>query len=198
MKVLTRVLLLSSLVVPATAFAADTYTIDPNHTAVVWSISHFGFSNPNGKFYQPEGTLVLDQEKPENSKVNVTFKIDNLTTGVVDLDKHLKSKDFFDAEQFPTATYVSDKVEVTGDDTAIVHGNLTLHGVTKPVDLNVKLNKIGDNFKNMPTAGFDASAVIKRSDFGISAYLPALGDEVKLAIQSEANILPAEKDASKE
>ena len=183
-----KALLLSSFLLPvSTAFAAETYTIDPSHTNVEWSIDHFGFSKPNGKFNAPEGSVTLDQAKPENSKVTVTFKTDNLTTGVPKLDEHLKTKDFFDVAQFPTATFTSDKVEVTGKDTALVHGNLTLHGVTKPITLNVHLNKVAENMMKKPTAGFSATATIKRSDFGISAYIPNLGDEVALNIQAEAN-----------
>ena len=186
---LRTALLLSSFFLPvcASAYAADTYNIDGSHTNVEWSIDHFGFSKPNGKFSAQEGQLVLDTAKPENSTVNVTFRIDSLVTGVAKLDEHLKSKDFFDAAQFPTASFASTKVEVTGKDTALVHGNLTLHGVTKPVTLNVHLNKMAPNMMKKQTAGFSAAATIKRSDFGISAYLPDLGNDIALNIQAEAN-----------
>jgi polyisoprenoid-binding protein YceI len=172
------------------AQAADTYVLDPSHTSVNWSINHFGFSNPSGKFASINGTLALDEIKPEESKVNATIEIANLFTGIAKLDEHLKSKDFFDSANFPTATFVSDKVELTGKDkdTARVSGLLTLHGYSKPITLVVKLNKIGDNMMKKKTAGFSATATLKRSDFGISTYLPGLGDEVKLVIESEANL----------
>ena len=134
------------------------------------------------------GTLTLDEKAPQNSSVSVTIPIDDLLTGVVKLDEHLKSKDFFDAETYPTATFVSSKVTLKGKDKAIVEGTLTLHGVSKPEVLNVTLNKIGENMMKKKTAGFSATTTIKRSDFGISAYLPMLGDEVKLYIESEANL----------
>jgi len=170
------------------AVAAETYTLDPMHTQVVWSINHFGFSNPSGKFALIEGTLTLDEVKPENSKVEATIKVANLVTGLDKLNEHLLSDKFFDATQFPTATFVSSKVELTGKDTAKVTGALTLHGITKQVALDVKLNKIGENMMKKKTAGFSATAVLKRSDFGMTTYLPALGDEVKIGIETEANL----------
>ena len=176
---------LTSFALPA--LAADTYTLDPMHTAVTWHLNHFGFSNPSGKFMNADGVGVLDQENPAASKVNITIPVAAIDSGVPKLDEHLKSKDFFDVEAFPTASFVSTKVEVTGENTAIVHGNLTLHGVTKPVDLDVKLNKLGENMMNKETAGFSATAMIKRSDFGIVMYLPALSDDVRLDIEVEAN-----------
>jgi polyisoprenoid-binding protein YceI len=118
----------------------------------------------------------------------VTIPLANLLTGIPKLDEHLASKDFFDAATYPTATFVSTKVTLTGKETAKVEGNLTVHGVTKPEVLHVTLNKIGENMFKKPTAGFSATATIKRSDFGLTTYLPALSDEVKLYIESEANI----------
>lgn len=169
------------------AAASETYTLDPSHSYVNWQISHFGFSSPTGKWYAT-GTLDLDKDKPQDSKVNVTINVADMVTGIPKLDEHLKSADFFDTAKYPKATFVSDHVQVTGKDTALVEGKLTVHGVTKPVTLKVKLNKAGvSQLNNKMTAGFTASTVIKRSDFGVSAYLPGLGDEVKLSIEVEAN-----------
>lgn len=169
--------------------AAETYKLDPMHTQVVWNINHFGFSNPAGKFASIDGTLVLDEAKPENSKVNATITIANLFTGLDKLNEHMLSPMFLDNAKFPTATFVSDRVVLTSATTATVSGTLTLHGVSKEVTLDVKLNKIGDNpIIKKKTAGFSATTVLKRSDFGITAYLPGLGDDVKIAIETEANI----------
>jgi polyisoprenoid-binding protein YceI len=179
-----------ALTLTTPAWAADSYTLDPMHTAVVWHINHFGFSNPSGKFMNAAGTLVLDQKNPGASKVTVTIPIATIDTGIAKLDEHLKSKDFFDADAFPTATFTSDKVDVTGKDTAAVHGVLTVHGVSKPLVLNVTLNKIGENMFKKPTAGFSATATLKRSDFGMTTYLPGLGDDIRLDIESEANLIP--------
>ncbi len=170
------------------AFAApETYALEATHTEVVFSWTHFGFSKPTAKFMNAVGTLVLDEAAPANSSVEVSFAIDGLNTGVAALDEHLKKPDFFDAAKYPTATFKSTKVDVTGKDTANVTGNLTIHGVTKPVTLAVKLNKIGANMKGVKTAGFSATGQIKRSDFGMGAYVPAVSDEIELVITAEAN-----------
>jgi polyisoprenoid-binding protein YceI len=187
MKRLFTLILFFSLLLIGTAEAADTYVLDPGHTYVLWRISHFGFSNPSGKWYA-NGTIILDETKPENSKLNVTIQTDSIDTGIPKLDEHLKSKDFFDVKQYPTATFVSDKIKMTGKDSAKVFGTLTLHGVSKPVVLDVKLNKLGISpISNKKTAGFSATTKLKRSDFDIKAYLPGLGDAVKIDIEAEAN-----------
>lgn len=168
--------------------APETYSLDSSHTNIDWRINHFGFSNPSGKFTKATGTLVLDEARPENSTVNMTLAVSDIVTGIPKLDEHLLGKDFFDAAQFPKATFASSKVTLTGKDTAKVDGMLTVHGVSKPVVLDVKLNKIGINMMKQKTAGFSATTTIKRSDFGMKAYLPDLGDEVTIHIESEANL----------
>ena len=183
------ILALAGVMLAGPALAApETYVLDSSHTNIDWRISHFGFSSPSGKFPNATGSLVLDEAKPENSKVNMTLPIADILTGVPKLDEHLKGKDFFDAAQFPKATFASTKVTLTGKDTAKVDGTLTVRGVAKPVTLDVKLNKIGMNMMKKKTAGFTATTTVKRSDFGMTAYLPDLGDEVTLHIESEANL----------
>lgn len=174
------------------AFAADTFTFDSNHTNITWRANHFGFSSPDGKFVGATGTLILDETTPANSKVEVSIPTTGLVTGLPRFDEHLKSADFLDVAKYPTATFVSDKVELTSQDTAKVSGMLTLHGVTKPVVLDVRLNKIGENPMNhLKTAGFSATGTIKRSEFGISAYVPNVSDEIELSFEVEANVQPA-------
>ena len=135
-----------------------------------------------------EGTLELDQDKIQNSKVNATIHVNEIVTGVAELDKHLRSEGFFNVKKFPIATFVSNKVDRAGKGKAIVHGTLTLHGVSKPVVLNVKLNKIGINpINNKITAGFTAYTTLKRSDFGLTELLPGLGDEITLDIEAEGS-----------
>jgi polyisoprenoid-binding protein YceI len=172
------------------AQAAETYKLDPSHTAITWHVNHFGFSTPSGKFMSVDGEVTLDEANPAASSVKVIVDVKGINSGVPKLDEHLQTPDFFDVAKFPTATFVSTKVVTTGKDTAKVEGNLTLHGVTKPVTLDVKLNKIGVNMFKLKTAGFTASTTIKRSEFGITTYVPNLGDDVKIEIESEAN-LPA-------
>ncbi len=195
----TRLVLAATLLLPlsAPAFAADSYTLDPSHTAVVWHINHFGFSKPSGKFTNITGTLTLDVKNLAASTITATIPVDSLVTGIAKLDEHLRSKDFFDLATYPTASFTSTKVTFRGSNAstrdgggsiATVEGTLTLHGVTKPVTLDVVLNKIGVNMFKKKTAGFSATTTIKRSDFGMTTYLPGLGDEIRLEIESEANI----------
>jgi polyisoprenoid-binding protein YceI len=171
------------------AHAADTYTFDPNHTTVIWSAEHLGFSHPHGLFSNVEGTLTLDEAAPANSKVDVTIKTAGIATGIAKFDDHLKSKDFFDVEKHPTATFKSTKVEKTGDATAKVTGDLTLLGVTKPVTLDVTLNKKGEHpMSKKPTVGLSAKGTIKRSEFGLSFGVPNVGDDVPIVIEAEASL----------
>ncbi len=189
MNTLKTIAFATVLLASTSAFAApESYTIDTSHANITFSLSHFGFSSPNGKFPGAEGKLVIDQEKPENSKVDVKIPVSELITGVPKLDEHLKKPDFFDVEKFPLATFTSTKVDVTGKDTAKVTGDLTLHGVTKPVTLDVKLNKLAENMFKKQTAGFSGTTTIKRSEFGITTYVPDLGDDVHLTIELEANL----------
>ncbi len=177
------VLLLCSLSAQA---AVEKYVFDSGHTYVLWHVSHFDFSNPSGKWLA-EGTLMLDEVQPRNSKVNVTVHVANIITGIPELDDHLKGKLFFNVAEFPTATFVSDKVDVTSKKTAKLHGILTVRGVSHPITLDVTLNKIGLNpITNKKTVGFSASGNLKRSDFDITTLLPGVGDEVKINIEAEA------------
>lgn len=168
-------------------FAAETYQLDKQHSFVLWHANHFNYSHPTGK-WMVDGTLILDQEKPQDSKIQTTIHINTLNTGIKQLDEHLMGPLFFDAKKFPTATFVSDKVDVTGKDSAKVHGMLTVHGVTKPVTLDVKLNNKGlSPITNKETVGFSAHTVLKRSDFGMTTLLPGIGDEIKIDIEAEAH-----------
>ncbi|ASQ45222.1 YceI family protein [Legionella clemsonensis] len=184
-----RLFLSSILLLPVfsfSAFCAEKLILDNQHSYVLWQVKHLGFSTQSGKWYV-NGTLILDKEKPENSKVEATIKIADMVTGIAELDKHLKAKLFFDAQRFPTATFVSNKVEVVSDNSAKVSGMLTLHGVSKPVVLDVTLNKVGKNpINERMTVGFSATTTINRSDFGINAFIPKVGDEVKITIEAEA------------
>ncbi|MDC7677022.1 YceI family protein [Asticcacaulis machinosus] len=178
----TAVLSLSA----AGAFAApETYKLDQNHTEVAFSWNHMGFSNPTAKFMNAVGTVTLDEANPAASSVEVSFATDGINSGVAVFNDHLKAADFFDVANHPTATFKSTKVDVTGANTAKVTGDLTIKGVTKPVTLDVKLNKIGMAKKK--TAGFSATATIKRSDFNMAKAVPFVSDEVNLVITAEAN-----------
>lgn len=178
-----------ALMVSAPAFAATTtYDLDASHTSVVFGYTHMGFSHMTGKFMNAVGSVTLDDTTPANSAVAVSFAIDGINTGVPKLDEHLKTADFFDAATYPTATFKSTKVVQTSATTADVTGDLTIHGITKPVVLKVKLNQTGANpFSKKPEAGFSATTTILRSDFGMTKYVPMVSDQIDIAIESEAD-----------
>lgn len=184
-----RFLLWCGLLFPSQLLAQDvvtTYQVDPSHSYVLWHINHFGFSNPSGKWFV-KGVLSIDEKKPQNSQVQVTINLADMVTGNPELDDHLKSTEFFDVSKFSEATFKSDKVTVTGKSTAKIEGALTLHGVSKPVVLNVTLNKQGVNpITNKDSIGFSGHAQLNRSDFGMNTLLPGLSDVVKLDIELEA------------
>ena len=176
------------------AFAAPvTYKIDPNHTNVLASWSHFGFSNPSINFGEADGTIVYDADKVSASSVQVTLPLKGLSANAADFYDHLTSGDWFDAAQFPAATFKSTQVESAGEGKLKVTGNLTIKGVTKPVVLDVTLNKAGEQpMAKRAAVGFDATATVKRSDFGLAKYVPNVSDEVKLRITTEAVVPKAE------
>ncbi len=172
-----------------TSFAAgEKYQIEKNHSHVNWTANHFGFSNQTGKFSDISGEIVFDEKKPQDSSVDVTIKIASLTTGLSGFDAHLKSEELLDEKKFPTAKFISKKIKVTGKNTAKIEGELTLHGVTKPVTLNAKFNKSDVSvITQKPTVGFSATASIKRSEFGVNYAVPAVSDKIDLVIEVEAN-----------
>lgn len=189
MRALRYLALAGLLATAGTAAAAPvTYKLDPTHTMVLFSWNHFGFSNPSANLNNVDGTLVYDEKDPTKATVEATFKLADLDTFVPKLDEHLKSKDFFDAAQYPTITFKSTKVATAGKGKLKVTGDLTVHGTTKPVTLDVTVNKVGPHpMMKVQTAGFDAVATLKRSDFGVGAYVPNVSDEIKIRITTEAH-----------
>lgn len=185
-----RSIVLAALLVAGLAQAAPTrYDLDPHHTQVRFGWTHFGFSHMTGRFDQVQAKFQFDPQAPANSSITVDIPIAGIDTGVPALDEHLKSADFFDAAQFPTATFRSTKVESVGPKALKVTGDLTLHGVTKPVVLDVTINQVGPYpMGGRPSAGFDASTTLKRSDWGIKAYVPNVSDEITLSISTEAHV----------
>jgi len=183
MKTLT---ILASLIC-ATPALATTYTLEPDYTQVMFSWDHLGFSHPTAQIAQGTGTLEFDPMEPTMASLNVTLPVDLLTTGVPGLDEHLKSEDFFDVMRFPKATFVSTRVtKGRGQDRLAVTGNLTVHNVTRPVTLDVQVIKVGTNPRSsVPTVGFAATARIKRSDFGLGAFVPQVSDEISLQISCQ-------------
>lgn len=186
-----RCLLIAGLLgAAATAQASPvSYKMDPGHTMVLFSWNHFGYSNPTAEFGLGEGTLVFDPQNPAKSSVDVTLPLAKLDTHVPALDKHLKEADFFDAAKYPVVTFKSTRVVPVDATHFKVTGNLTVHGVTKPVTLDATLNKIGPNpMSKVQAIGFDATATLQRSDFGMGAYVPLVSDEIKVRITTEADV----------
>lgn len=167
--------------------AAEQYTIDPAHTYPHFAISHLGFSTLHGRFDKSAGELSVDWAKKTGS-VNIKIEAASVNTGFAKRDDHLRSPDFLNAAEFPAITYKSTKVVIHDEMTATVEGNLTMVGVTKPVTLNVARINCGDHpmKKGAYVCGFDATGKIKRSDFGIKYALPAVGDEMVLTFEVEA------------
>ena len=169
--------------------APVTYKLDPGHTMVLFSWNHFGYSNPTADFGLGDGTLVFDEQHPAQSSVEVTLPLADLDTHVPALDEHLKKPDFLDADKYPVVTFKSTKVQPLGGHKFKVTGDLTVHGVTKPVVLAATLNKIGPHpMSKAQSIGFDATASIKRSDFGVGAYVPNVGDELTIRITTEGSV----------
>jgi polyisoprenoid-binding protein YceI len=172
----------------AAPLGATTYTFEPNYTQGVFRWDHLGFSHPAGQFSQVKGTLNFDSARPARSSVSVTIPLASLATGVADLDEDFRSADFFDLPRFPSATFKSSKVEPLETASHLkVTGELSLHGVTRPVVLDVSLIKIGANSRNkLPTIGFEATATLRRSEFGLGKYIPDVGDLIRVQINSQA------------
>jgi polyisoprenoid-binding protein YceI len=187
---LRRILLASLLTAAALPVVAapQKYDIDTSHTQVIFSWNHFGFSNPSASLEKISGDFQLDTADITKSSITVTLPLDGLHTGVPKLDEHLKSADFFDAAKFPDITFKSTKVEKSGANGLKIVGDLTIHGVTKPVTLTTKINKIGENpMMKKASAGFDATTTIKRSEFGVDKYVPNVSDEIPVRITFDSH-----------
>ena len=165
------------------AALADNYKIDPAHTSVVFHIRHMGISNVAGMFTETGGTFVVDSD-PAKMAFNAEIKVDSIFTGQQARDKHLKSPDFFNAKQFQTITFKSTKIEAAGDGYDVT-GDLTLHGVTKPVTLHLVKGGEAELPKGTHRFGFTSDLTVKRTDFGMTNMVGMVGDEVKLEISFE-------------
>jgi polyisoprenoid-binding protein YceI len=172
----------------APAFAApEKYMLDASHSQILFSYNHLGYSTTWGMFSGFEGEIMFDQEDPANSSVTVSMPVMSMLTGWEERFAHFMSADFFGATEDEMVTFTSTGIEVTGDNTALITGDLTLNGVTKSVVLDAKLNQVGDHpMANKPWAGFDATTTLLRSDYNVGAFAPFVGDEVTIQISIEA------------
>jgi polyisoprenoid-binding protein YceI len=184
---LTIVTGILALAAPLAFAQTSTWTSDPAHSEVDFSISHLTVSNVHGRFGHVTASIVYDEADLTKSTVNATIDVSGVDTGEDARNNHLKSPDFFDVAANPTATFTSTSVAKT-DNGLIINGNLTLHGVTKPVVLHAEGPRgPAPGMDHKPHAGFSATTTVKRTDFGIGAKFPStvVGEEVKLDIELE-------------
>lgn len=166
--------------------APETYSIDNSHTYPRFSYSHFGFSTQLSRFNKTTGTITIDRAT-KTGAVNVTIDTTSVDTGLPLFNEHIQGTDFLDTTKYPTATFISSKVNFNGDNVTSVDGNLTLKGISKPITLLVT------TFQCMPhpmlkkdACGANATAVVKRTDFNMGKYAPNVGDDVTITLSVEA------------
>lgn len=183
----TTLVSLLALYIPLSQAAATEYSLDPQHTSVVIAWNHFGFSNPTAYISDVSGKISFDKENPEKSSVNVTLPVKTIDTHVKALTDEFLGKDYFDVKTFPEATFQSTRVVSKGGNKYDVEGNLTIKDMTKPVLLHATLNKQDMHpMVKKQAIGFDATGVIKRSDFKLDKYVPAVSDNVTITLSTEA------------
>lgn len=186
MKTLVLATALAALATTVAA-APEKYTLDSSHSQVLFSYNHLGFSTTFGMFSGFGGEIMFDQENPDASSVTVSMPVMSMFTGWEKREGHFMSGDFFGAEEGDMITFTSTAIEITGDNTANITGDLTMNDITKSVVLDAKLNQTGDHPQaGKPWAGFDATTTLLRSDFGVGAFAPYVSDEVEVTISIEA------------
>ena len=191
MKIITFLASVSAFVLSQSALLADTYVFDKNHSTMGFQVRHL-FSKVPGKFNDFAGKIQYDDASPQNSSVEVTIKTASIDTGVEMRDKDLRSANFFDVEKFPEITFKSNSVKQTGENTADVTGDLSMHGVTKEVVLNVELLGKGVGMEGKTVSGWEAKTNLKRSEFGLSwnkmiEGTQVVGDDVAIDLRVEAD-----------
>jgi polyisoprenoid-binding protein YceI len=178
-----------SVVVAQRGMAAETYTIDPAHTSIVFSVSHAQLSYTYGFFRKTAGAYILDKNNPANCRFRLTIQADSLDTNHAERDKHLRSADFFNVEQFPEIVF--DSTSCTPADSAEggvvyqVKGNMTMHGVTRQVTLPLRMLGEGKGPFNDQRSGFLCQVELKRSDFGMTNLLNIVGDAIGITVSFE-------------
>ena len=168
------------------AYAAENFTIDPTHTWPVFEVNHMGFSTQRGRFNKTSGKITLDTAAKKGS-VELAIETASLDMGFDKWNEHMKSEDFFNAVQFPTIHFTSDALKFKGDKVVAAKGSFTLLGVTRPMTLTVSNFHCAPHPMNKKqTCGADISVTLKRSEFGMTKYVPGISDEVKIFSPVEA------------
>ena len=169
----------------STVYAADNYSVDPDHTFATFTVNHLGMSDLTGRIDIKDGAMTLDQDT-KTGTITVNLDPASIDTGHQKRDDHLRSPDFLNVVEFPDMSFESTSATLT-DGGGTVEGNLTILGQSKPVTLTVTGWNCGDHpFNNKPMCGFNAEAAIKRSDWGVNYGIPALGDDMQLSLEIEA------------
>ncbi|NRB18187.1 MAG: polyisoprenoid-binding protein [Rhodobacteraceae bacterium] len=185
-----KTLLLTTLMTVAAAAATaapEKYVLEAAHSQITFSYNHLGFSTTRGMFSGFEGEIMFDQADPSASSVSVSMPVQMMFTGWQERLDDIMSKNFFAADEGEMISFTSTSIEVTGETTAMITGDLNLNGVTRPVVLDAVLNQAGDHpMVGKPWVGFDASASILRSQFELGKFAPFVGDEVTIQISIEA------------
>jgi len=185
-----KTLLTAALVLaaPAAHAAPETYALDPSHSQVVFTYNHLGFSTTTGMFSGFEGEIRFDEDDPANSSVEVSMPVMSMFTGWEEREEHFMDDDFFGAQEGDMVTFTSTEIDVTGEKTAKITGDLTMNGITRSVVLDTVLNQKTEShpMNNRPWMGLDATTTLKRTDFDLGMYAPNVSDEVELEISIEA------------
>jgi polyisoprenoid-binding protein YceI len=180
----------AALMGSAAVAAPATYTLDPSHSQIVFSYNHLGYSTGYGMFSGFAGEIQFDAENPAASSVTVSFPVRSMLTGWEARFEHFMSPDFFDAAEDEVVTFTSTGIEITGEKTAKITGDLTLNGVTQPVVLDAVLNNQGayplPPFEGKPALGFAATTTLSRTAFNLGNFVPFISDEVQVQISTEA------------
>ncbi len=186
-RILTAAALIAAGATAAVA-APEKYVLDPGHSNILFSFDHLGFSTVYGMFSGFEGEIMFDQEDVANSSVSIEFPVTTMLTGWEARFNHFMADDFFNAAENANVTFVSTNIQVTGQDTALITGDLTMNGVTKSVVLHAEMNGKTDAhpFSNGPWAGFNATTTLLRTDFGLGKNVPFVTDEIPVVISIEA------------
>jgi polyisoprenoid-binding protein YceI len=174
---------------PAAQAAPETFTIDTTHSNIVFLVDHLGYAKMVGEFQDYSGEFTFDPDDPDASSVSLTIQAGSVDTDHDKRDQHLTGPDFLNAAKFPTITFESTGVEVTGERRGELTGELTMLGETRPITLDVTFNKMAENplpqYDKILTAGFSARGTIERSNWGVDSYVPSIGDEIRLILEIE-------------
>jgi len=186
MKFLPAVALFAAAAAPALSAAPVSWTIDPNHSAAQFAVRHLMVSTVRGEFSGVKGTIVLDEQDPSRSSIDATIDATTINTRVVARDNDLKGASFFDVAKYPTITFKSSKIRGTGPSTFVVEGDLTMHGVTRAVTLQVEAAAAVKDPKGNERRGAEATTKVSRKDFGVNGTPTMVGDEVQITLDIEA------------